>query len=258
MNRKQAYGSKLKATASLASFEDDVRYFFDCLDDFFFFGLLGHHVEVKSGLDVVGEDPLGIDDRIEGETFPYKVGDRSYVQININIGSGEKLYELDAILGQLMHEMVHAYFQLFACDCPSCSKDALNTIGVEDDGHGPLFLMLHRLILSEIREWGFSSDEDDNDSSLDALLADDCPGEYISKSASARAQKAIENMTPNEKKKLNQVRSHNFTNYLVRFSKSGRRVLVQPSLLSRQSDWEDSLPDKPKRDRELGDGSDVC
>ncbi|KAI1142863.1 hypothetical protein F5Y05DRAFT_420714 [Hypoxylon sp. FL0543] len=242
--RKKAYGGKSRPNASLARFKDDVLYFFDCLDEFFFFKLLGPRVRVKSGLDVVGGDPLSIDERIEGETFPCKSRNLVYIQININIGSKGRLYKLDAILGQLMHEMVHAYFQLFACDCPSCSKDALNTVGVADDGHGPLFLSLHRLILSEIRNWGLDN------GTMVALLADDCPGEFISKSASRRARKAIEKLTPDQRNKLNPVRSNNFSNYIIRLSQSGKRVLVQPSLIEKQLHWEKSLKPKSKRDME--------
>ncbi|KAI1409692.1 hypothetical protein F5Y13DRAFT_192954 [Hypoxylon sp. FL1857] len=252
VKRRPAYGGELKEWASLVSFQDDIKFCFDQLDEFFFFRLLGPHVELKSGFHVVGEDPLKIDERIEGETFRSKARNRSYIQININIGAKGTLYKLDAILGQLMHEMIHAYFLLFACGCASCSRDVLNTVGVEDDGHGPLFLMLHRLILSEIRKWAVN-DKDGNNSGLDALLADDCPGECISKSARARAEKAIKGLSPNQRWRLNQIRSPKSERYLIRLDDSGKRVVVRPSLKQRQIEWEDSLRDNTKRDREFSE-----
>ncbi|OTA69263.1 hypothetical protein K449DRAFT_428698 [Hypoxylon sp. EC38] len=231
--RKRAYGGNVTTIATLAGFQDDIRYFFDQLDEFFFFRLLEPHVKINSGIEIVGEDPLKIDGRIEGETLPVKARDRSYIQININIGSGGEFHKLDAIVGQLMHEMVHAYFLLFACDCPKCSKDVLNTVGVKDDSHGPLFLMLHRLILSNMRTWGES---ERHGSPLANLLSDDCPEKCISKSASRRAKEAMEKMSPIESTTLNKFRLHNINTPLITFSKNRNRVVVNPSLIERQLD----------------------
>ncbi|KAI0102356.1 hypothetical protein F4776DRAFT_648888 [Hypoxylon sp. NC0597] len=246
--RKRAYGGRLTTVATLVSFQDDIRYFFDQLDEFFFFRLLGPHVRVDTGVDIVGEDPLEIDDRIEGETFPTKTRDRSYIQININTSSGGEFHKLDAIVGQLMHEMVHAYFLLFACDCPKCSRDVLNTVGVKDDGHGPLFLMLHRLILSNMRTWGKGKR---HDGPLADLLSDDCPGQDISKSADRRATEAMKRMTREESTTLSKFRLHNNPKTpLIVFNKDRTKVIVNPSLTEKQLEWENSLRDRIRRDKE--------
>ncbi|KAI4861770.1 hypothetical protein F4820DRAFT_464422 [Hypoxylon rubiginosum] len=240
-DRQETYGRKPspETTNALASAGDDVRYLARQLDDFFFFRQVIDHVHIKTGFDVVGRDPLRIDRRVEGETFRRAERNRSFVQIVINVGShsDDRLYPLDAIVGQLMHEMVHAYLLVFACDCWRCGRDSLNTVGVEDDGHGPAFLMLHRLVLSEMRKW---------DASLKGLLADDCPGASVSRSALGRAVAAARSLDDRERQALNPVRSHTFANYLVRFSASGTSVLVNPTLLARQLEKEGALKSKKR------------
>ncbi|XXG94049.1 hypothetical protein Hte_000300 [Hypoxylon texense] len=238
-DRVDAYGrkpsKKTNNTSALAG--DDVRYLARQLDKFFFFQQVTERVEIQAGFDVVGPDPLRIDRRVEGETFRRTERSRSFVQIAINVGarSDGRLYPLDVIVGQLMHEMVHAYLLLFACTCWRCERDSLNTVGVEDDGHGPIFLMLHRLILTEMRKW---------DASLKGLLAGDCPGTSISRGAVGRAVAAMRTLDEPKRRTLNPVRSHTFANYLVRFSAGGMGVLVNPSLVTRQLQKEGALRTK--------------
>ncbi|KAI3531359.1 hypothetical protein CSPX01_14231 [Colletotrichum filicis] len=51
----------------------------------------------------------------------------------------------------LVHEMVHAYIQMFLCRRPQCYRDRLNTDGVS--GHGPTFKKLLSLITIEFQTW---------------------------------------------------------------------------------------------------------
>ncbi|KAI0383747.1 hypothetical protein F5Y04DRAFT_287059 [Hypomontagnella monticulosa] len=244
-DRKRFYGGDFDVN-SLEELRHDIQCLADSLDAFFFFKLLRHAIKLGSGINVVGEDPLGLDEKIEGETFVCKVRDREYIQININIGSDETgLYELSAIAGQLVHEMVHAYFLHFACDCAKCDKDRLNTVGVEHDGHGPLFLMLHRLIVTEIRRWGESA----GDKELRMLSAADCPGESVSKSAIVRAQAAIERMSSREKKSFNKIRSTENKTFLISLHNESKKVLVNPNLMKRHLSMEDVLRGKERREK---------
>ncbi|KAI2614012.1 uncharacterized protein GGS25DRAFT_527127 [Hypoxylon fragiforme] len=240
--QRREYGKQIKP-GSLASFENDVKYLAARLDQFFFFNELGPNIKIKGGLDVVGVDHAGIESKIDGETFSCMVRGREHTQININIGSNHTLYKLDAIVGQLMHEMVHAYLQVFACNCFWCSRDALNTVGIEHDGHGSVFLMLHRLILTEMRRWG--------DDGLKTLLSEDCPGQLISKSARGRAHAVFAQMSSEEKEKFNGLRANVRKNILIRFNDKGDRVIVAPSLKMNQIRWEDSKRTEIMRREEM-------
>ncbi|KAG7064349.1 hypothetical protein JMJ76_0007394 [Colletotrichum scovillei] len=51
----------------------------------------------------------------------------------------------------LIHEMVHAYLQMFLCRRPQCERDRLNTDGLS--GHGRTFQKLLALITVEFQGW---------------------------------------------------------------------------------------------------------
>ncbi|KAI6093465.1 hypothetical protein F4821DRAFT_252471 [Hypoxylon rubiginosum] len=238
-DRQRDFGGKPPNPNALAFAVEDVRYLAKQLDRYFFFGLVTDHIQIWTGFDVVGKDPLKLQKRIEGSTLPCSEGNRSWIQINLNIGSKSNgnMYHLDDIVGQLMHEMIHAYLQIYACDCWKCERDSLNTVGVDGDGHGPVFLMLHRLILTEMRKW---HDE------LKDLLVDDCPRSAISKSAWHRATAAMRSLDSEERRLLNPVRANNFGNYLVRFNTNNTKVYVNPSLITKQLKKEAELKTKRK------------
>ncbi|KAI1390098.1 uncharacterized protein F4822DRAFT_428441 [Hypoxylon trugodes] len=249
--QKQAYGGQVKLDASMKKVMDqrlnDVKAFFTFLDEFFFFGQLGSHVELNVGIDCVGKDPMGFDDRIEGETYPAKKRDEESTIIKLNIGSKGKLCTLDVIIGQLMHEMVHAYFQVFACDCAQCNKNVLNTVGIKNDAHGPLFLILHRLILTEMRTWGGRS------SGLNSLLAKDCPRDFISKSAKSRATKAMQSLDPHKKAELYGYGQYVTSRTLLGLNADGDRVRVKDGLVEAQIKLEDALWIREERGRRFDD-----
>ncbi|KAI1465673.1 uncharacterized protein F4812DRAFT_461368 [Daldinia caldariorum] len=231
--------------------DDDVRFFAKQLDDFFFFGLLERYIMIETGLDVVGPDPAGLEDRIEAETtIVREASGNEYVRININTGrrdiasagANAPTYELNDIIGRLMHEMIHAYFLIYACDCPKCERGLLNTTGLPNDGHGPVFLMLHRLIVSEIRRWG---DAEHND--LAALLEHDCPDLSISLHSRWRANAAINNLTVLQRRNYTRLLPYSFSErHLVRITNTDR-VAVRPNIKENQIRAENALHDRRSR-----------
>ncbi|KAI1765293.1 hypothetical protein GGR53DRAFT_465483 [Hypoxylon sp. FL1150] len=237
--RKGFYGSKPLNNNMITLAWDDVMYLAKQLDRYFFFHLVTDNIQIRTGFDVVGKDPLKLQKRIEGSTHPCSEGNRSWTQINLNIGSKRsgKMYPLEDIVGQLMHEMTHAYLQIYVCNCWKCERDSLNTVGVEEDGHGPVFLMLHRLVLTEMREW---HDE------LQYLLDGDCPGSFISQSAWYRAMTAMRTLSDEERRALNPVRANNFSHLLIRFDTNSTKVFVNPRLITRQLQREADLGTKRK------------
>ncbi|KAI1177317.1 hypothetical protein F4777DRAFT_596719 [Nemania sp. FL0916] len=58
---------------------------------------------------------------------------------------------LSMMLATLVHEMVHAYLDLFLCRCEECTVDRPNTFGFE--GHGPVFLMILDAIDCTLKSW---------------------------------------------------------------------------------------------------------
>ncbi|KAI8960774.1 hypothetical protein F5Y11DRAFT_328750 [Daldinia sp. FL1419] len=239
--RRPYYGRSLKLGETADFSEAVIDYLAHKLDDFFFFGLLKTYVSVESGVNVVGPDPLSIERQIDGDTTVIRDDVRGgrYIRIRINVGRRRKLYDLVDIIGQLMHEMVHAWFLIFSCDCEKCDKAQLNTTGVPGDGHGPIFLMLHRLILSEIRRWGEAKGN-----ALVELDWDDCPDSVVSANAFWRSQLAIDDLGREERRRLNRVRKYGFSaNHLIRIT-ANANVAVRPNLKQRQLRFEQSLRTK--------------
>ncbi|KAI1213819.1 uncharacterized protein F4807DRAFT_409252 [Annulohypoxylon truncatum] len=220
--RKAAYGIKVRTAGPLKSFQDDVLRFFEYIDVFFFFGLLWEDVHIKSGLQIVGRPLKGLVDTTTGMTYACTERDPAYIQIDMNIGSYSSLYQLGFVIGILLHEMVHAYLMIYGCDCLSCDKNALNTVGV--DHHGPIFLMLHRLILTELRRWGVISGDED----LALLEVADCPGDSMSLEAREQNSYAMAEMEIAEE---TWARRQQNPNYIIRFSSNGEGVVVDHSRL---------------------------
>ncbi|KAI0848939.1 hypothetical protein F5Y00DRAFT_78472 [Daldinia vernicosa] len=241
-----SYGKRLEPGESYEYVDTDVRFWAQQLDDFFFFGLLGRYVMIETGIDVVGEDPFRLEARIDGETTwvtEEGEGGRTYVRILLNTGirtaRGDSIYGLNDIIAQLMHEMVHAYFLIYSCDCRRCERALLNTTGLPGDGHGPVFLMLHRLILSEIRRWGNAGGND-----LSELAWEDCPELCISLNLNWRAKMVIEDLTRQERRQFTRVRSYESSAFhLVRITHTGA-VAVRPNIKHRQIRLENLLKDK--------------
>ncbi|KAI0890685.1 uncharacterized protein GGS22DRAFT_194603 [Annulohypoxylon maeteangense] len=224
--RKMKYGKDLRTGASQQSFQQDMTDLFSYLDKFFFIGLLRDNVSLDSGIDLI-RDGGGCLRGLSGKTrWCTKQHDKTLTRLSI--GTNSKLYELPRIVYSLIHEMVHAYQYTFGCDCVRCERDVPNTGGLSHDGHGPIFVMLHRLVLTEIRRWGAFSGEKE----LMMLGESDCPGRSMSWSARESARAAFENLDKRQKKLYHSLRSQINTKYLIHFSPDGEEVVVNESRLN--------------------------
>ncbi|CAJ2500900.1 Uu.00g037530.m01.CDS01 [Anthostomella pinea] len=234
--RKAHYGQDVEGVKSIVPYNRDVRSFMGHLDNFFFFGSLEEHIELHTGLDLNLSDSL-----YQSESVPCTRRKTQYVRLEIELGAKDKLYDLYTILGNLMHEMVHTWFLVFGCNCDVCDKDKLNTTGVPTDEHGPVFLMLHRLVLSEMRRW---------DPVMRKLLADDCPGSVTSKSARELGLDTTRLLCPAERKQYQRLRGGRFAErHLIRLTEH-HKVLVKPDLKHKQLEAEDKLVAQTKRKEE--------
>ncbi|KAJ8130999.1 hypothetical protein O1611_g2626 [Lasiodiplodia mahajangana] len=226
----------------LQDFERDMTDFLRCLDSFFFFGCLERHIELDVGMDLVSMEDPSSNQRWEGRTASSTVGGRHFIQIWLNLGRNGQVYDLETLVGNLVHEMVHAWYFLFSCTCKSCERDLLNTTGHPSDHHGPLFLMLHRLIVTEIRRW---------DEELTDFLADDCPKDEVSRSAMKSFQSFMEELDVDERRKYNTVRSSKFAPHMfIKLTDEGN-VIVRPQLKFNQLSFEEAMKGEALREKEL-------
>lgn len=88
--------------------------------------------------------------RSSGKTFLSHKYTAKDPEVHIHITELDPLYEAapdyqgKALLGTLLHEMVHAFLLLFHCHCPCCLDDHITTIGIT--GHGEAFETLTKEI----------------------------------------------------------------------------------------------------------------
>lgn len=222
-------GKKTTAIISESS-KKDIKEFSQHLDEFFFFGLLWDNCEINSGLNVIEDDGY----QPYGDAEHCTEDGRSFVRIRLK---NDGIYNLDTILGTLTHEMVHAYILLFVCDCNKCDKDRLNTIGHPGDEHGPIFQMLYRAILSELRRWGACNSED----KLRTLDDKDCPEQEMSRSLTKNYKSTINDVNRAEEGYYNSFRKQQNPLYLIRYSENGKEVVVEPRLKANQIKMENEL-----------------
>jgi hypothetical protein len=230
-DRKHKYG-KAVSNEQIDIYEKDMRRFMHCIGGFFFFGCLERHIELETGMDIVSMDDLHTDPTWESRTASVEEEDGEHlIQIWLNLGRKNQLHDLETLIGYLIHEMVHAWYLYFSCRCESCHRDRLNTTGHPSDQHGPLFLMLHRLIVSEIRRW---------DPALENFLTYDCPKDDISQSAKKSFHHFMAELSFDERRKYNKVRSLKFgTNYIALTDDD--KVIVRPVLRINHLKREDAL-----------------
>ncbi|KAI1637929.1 hypothetical protein F4809DRAFT_283655 [Biscogniauxia mediterranea] len=217
----------------------DAKLFMDYIDGFFFFGCLWNRLELVAGFDVTS-DKISSKERPQSEIHSCRVDERRFARINLDIGRRNEIFGLNAIIGNLMYEMIHAWFWSFACTGGRCRADVRNTMGF--DGHGPIYQMLHRLILSEMRRW---------DPALEPLLESDCPGETISRRVRKLDQEATDRV-PEETRKnqFNRLRPSTFGNTSICIT-NRHEVAVKPSLKHDQLWMEDYLVARATRTREM-------
>lgn len=159
------------------------------IDEFFFFEQLRRRVDLTSGIDVVKATEDGL---IQADWNGHTQLRAGRCRLRINIGRGDRAFPLLAVVETLVHEMAHAYLLVFSdLRCAACRQDRLNTVGLEGDGHGPVFLQLHRLMVTEVRGW---------DAGLRQLAADDCAGRFrASQKARQLADEAYRGLSRKER-----------------------------------------------------------
>ncbi|TGJ85295.1 hypothetical protein E0Z10_g3473 [Xylaria hypoxylon] len=194
-NRKKEYGKPFE-DKQLAGFQRDMYLFIKHLDNFLFFGCLRRHIELEVAMDTVSAKDPATGKKWESHTSLFIKNAKHFIRIQLNLGRNDRLYDLQTLMGNLVHEVVHAWYMYFSCTCEYCNKDSLNTTGHPSDHHGPLFLMLHRLIVTEIRRW---------DAVLKTFLADDCPDDEVSRSAKNAFDDFVTNLDVDEKNKYNRL-----------------------------------------------------
>ena len=212
------------------------------IDEFFFFGQLWNRVEFYAGIDIVKPTSDGtIKPGWNGFTS-LRMG-RCWLRVNI--GTGDQLYPLIDIVETLVHEMAHAYLMVFSAeDCDACERIVPNTVGLPGDGHGPIFLMLHQIMITTIRQWEVE---------LMDLAADDCPGvTQVSQSARQFAAEAWQGLTRIEKSAYGSRRERGLggINDLIRLTDSGD-VIVNPSLRDKALEAENAYRLKIAHQREI-------
>ncbi|KXH44195.1 hypothetical protein CNYM01_09008 [Colletotrichum nymphaeae SA-01] len=140
------------------------------LDDFFFLGALTRyphnpvgtniprysHVELLTGFGNLKES-IGDNRLAESEAVYQAVRWFAKIRIFPKMNYGEHLpnsverISFEDNVASLIHEMVHAYLQMFVCRGPQCTRNLLNMIGLT--GHGPTFMKMHGLIVETVRTW---------------------------------------------------------------------------------------------------------
>ncbi|RYP08404.1 hypothetical protein DL765_008803 [Monosporascus sp. GIB2] len=196
LRSRDKFGCGIEAGKSLNGQKREVNNLRTHIDNFFFFGQLRDHLDVEFEIDVVAPTEDG---SVKEGWNGYTVLRGDWCSLKVNIGSGNRIFPLMTIAETLVHEMAHAYLMLFsAWDCEKCDKARLSTIGLPGDGHGLIFQMLHRIMVTTIREW---------DDGLKDLAAKDCPGLQVSQSARALARQAYKALPSAQKDAYRKPRS---------------------------------------------------
>ncbi|RYP48637.1 hypothetical protein DL768_005481 [Monosporascus sp. mg162] len=196
LQSRAKFDQELEGDKTLTAQRRDVNNLRTHIDNFFFFGQLRDHLDVNFGMDVIAPTKDG---SVKEGWNGYTVLRGNQCHLKVNIGSKNQIFPLMTIAETLVHEMAHAYLMLFSArDCEKCDKARLSTIGIPGDGHGLIFQMLHRIMVTTIREW---------DDSLKDLAAKDCPGLQVSQSARALARQAYGALPSAEKDAYRKPRS---------------------------------------------------
>ncbi|KAK7747697.1 hypothetical protein SLS62_008943 [Diatrype stigma] len=194
------------------------------LDEFFFFDQLRRRLDLTAGIDAVRATGDGA---IQADWDGHTQVHAGRCRVRINVGRGGRVFPLLAVAETLVHELAHAYLLVFSDRrCATCRRDRPNTIGLEGDGHGPVFLQLHRVMVTEVRGW--------HDGLLRPLAAEDCPGRTTaSRRARDLAAAAYRGLSRRDKALYNKPRgagSGRDRSY-IRLTAEGR-VVVEPDLVA--------------------------
>lgn len=175
-------GRPLRDEPAVPTYSEILDGFRILLDKYYFFGTLCDY-----RLDVHVYNTFNGDDCVPGESWR----DR---KLYIPISNRKTVFDLHECIAILLHEMTHLYLQLTVCKCSDCSEGMLSNVGAPDDQHGPIFQMLHRLILSDLRSWHDQLAKFDDD---------DCPDKSISEYSLESHEAACEDSKTNWKYRYN-------------------------------------------------------
>ncbi|KAI0483350.1 hypothetical protein GGR56DRAFT_686669 [Xylariaceae sp. FL0804] len=265
---------------ALATAQRSVQTFAASLDRYFFFGCVQKVTmlettttgERDSGLDVPNKksstgtgirgsssSDANATDSSETEDEDVQIQTTAKIVIRVVQSSdGRRPRDALAVLADVARETVRAWLVQYSCRCGACDRAALSTVGLPGSYNGPVFLMLHRLVVSELRGWG------SRPLLLEGLEGRDCPGEEVSRRARAQAQKDVESLSLSLSSEQAHRRDRANRKYyskertpaqtrrdLIRMTAQGR-VLVDPRLKRRQLDEEDAARLKASRAGEYG------
>ncbi|RWA07583.1 hypothetical protein EKO27_g7535 [Xylaria grammica] len=143
----------------------DINRFLCLLDQFFFFGAMVNNgrprVYCKLWQKQSGLIKLCAPSLVKRDKMPWGYTRHRHIK---NYGPFEMIHmpakdffdypekiSVSFLLETLVHEMVHAYVNLFLCQCRACHKDMINTKGIT--GHGKTFIMILDCIDYTLRTW---------------------------------------------------------------------------------------------------------
>ena len=115
---------------NMTKYKKRIGDYFHILDRIFFCGALTQHTSLRF-VDVIGKK----------ECVAKAILNKTKPEVDINVAIHSDASELEKfgqiLLEHLLHEMIHAFLQLFHCHCGECLEGAKVEIG--KDGHGTAF-----------------------------------------------------------------------------------------------------------------------
>lgn len=143
----------LRQVRRLANWEIDlcVQRAFELFDEYFFFDQLGRYTRVELVPGLLRSGCFGCTGGDPSRGEPYVLIKLDYQGAD---GSGlapeAKAANMKNVLGVLLHEMVHASFQIFRCKCSQCRRDKPYMVGHR--GHGFAWIELANVVQRVARE----------------------------------------------------------------------------------------------------------
>ncbi|ETS87802.1 hypothetical protein PFICI_01630 [Pestalotiopsis fici W106-1] len=175
-------GRELRDDPVEPTYNDILDLYRQHLDKYYFFSTLSdYRLAVHACNTNSGDDCLPIESWQERRLI-------------IPTSNRKTVFDLHEVLAVLLHEMTHLYLQLTVCKCSDCNEGMLLGVGAADDQHGPIFQMLHRLILSDLRSWHDQLAKFDDD---------DCPEKSVSQYSLECHDAACEGSTKSWKYRYN-------------------------------------------------------
>ncbi|KAI9719316.1 MAG: hypothetical protein M1812_003646 [Candelaria pacifica] len=132
-----------------------IQWYFGLFDGFLFGGLLGSRdgttrvVRQELNLNILGTTHLTLS--YEEQSDP-----RVKIALDLDLGPSDtsaSINELDEVLETLLHEMVHAVFQIYHCHCDDCLRKEYCTREIGYTGHGEAWADVARAVEDAANRW---------------------------------------------------------------------------------------------------------